>query len=228
MASNFVAPSFNLTAFNCPLCNAFAKQTRSQLFSPDGSAFGATAAFTTHCDHCGRKSYWLNIAGKPKMVFPQATTAAPPHSDMPDEVAAIYREAADVADSSHRAAAALLRLALQKLMPFLGEPGVNINADIGSLVSKGLPVRIQRALDLCRVVGNESVHPGEISDDDGPELVSSLFSMLNLIVDDRIARPKEIDALYEKLPESKRKGIETRDRTAKIVPASSDNEGGSA
>jgi len=132
---------------------------------------------------------------------------------MPEEIAAIYLEAASVASSSYRAAGALLRLALQKLMPCLGEKGKNINADIASLVAKGLPVRIQQALDLCRVVGNESVHPGEITDEDGPELVHSLFTMLNLIVEDQIALPKSIDALYLRLPEEKRKAIENRDKT---------------
>ncbi len=153
------------------------------------------------------------------MLYPAVITAPPPHADMPEEIARVYLEAAAVSVSSYRAAAALLRLALQQLMPYLGEKGGNINADIANLVASGLPVRIQQALDLCRVVGNESVHPGEIADEDGPELVNSLFSMLNLIVDDRITRPKEIEALYLKLPEKKRIGIEIRDAANATSPA---------
>lgn len=219
MSSSYVAPSFDSSAFNCPSCGAYAKQTKCQLVFPASHGYQSSPSYVFLCSHCNRGSYWLSIGLSPWMTYPQVTAAVPPHPDMPDEITAIYREAAGVAGSSHRAAAALLRLALQQLMPFLGEKGTNINADIASLVSKGLPVRIQQALDLCRVVGNESVHPGEISDEDGPELVNSLFAMLNLIVEDQITRPKEIEALYLKLPESKRKGIEARDSASRSPPS---------
>jgi hypothetical protein len=47
-------------------------------------------------------------------------------------------------------------------MPHLGESGKNLNTDIGNLVKEGLSVDIQQALDSLRVIGNESVHPGEL------------------------------------------------------------------
>jgi hypothetical protein len=103
-------------------------------------------------------------------------------------------------------------------MPHLGEKGANINDDIGTLVSKGLPVMAQQALDYCRVVGNNAVHPGEIEINDTPDIAQRLFEMVNFIVEDRIARPREIADLYRKLPEESRKAIERRD--GKVPPAS--------
>ncbi|UXB27306.1 DUF4145 domain-containing protein [Stenotrophomonas maltophilia] len=213
MNGQYVAPAFEASAFNCPHCQAYAMQTRWDLAYPQGhhKQYYAAEISCLYCSHCHDHSYWLCQGNDAVMLHPTVSTTPPPHADMPKEIAKVYREAAAVASNSYRAAAALLRLALQQLMPYLGEAGGNISRDIASLVSKGLPVRIQQALDLCRVVGNESVHPGTIADEDGPALVSSLFSMLNLIVDDRITRPKEIEALYQKLPENKRKAIETRD-----------------
>jgi hypothetical protein len=96
-------------------------------------------------------------------------------------------------------------------MPHLGETGKNINDDIKSLVSKGLSALVQKALDYCRVVGNNAVHPGEIVINDTPDVAMKLFSMINFIVEDRITKPKEIEALYNELPEDSRKQIESRD-----------------
>jgi hypothetical protein len=94
----------------------------------------------------------------------------------------------------------------------LGESGKNINDDIASLVKKGLPVQIQKALDIVRVVGNESVHPGQIDLNDNQEIANKLFDLINIIAQVMITQPKEISALYENIiPDDKKEAIEKRD-----------------
>ena len=146
------------------------------------------------------------------MLWPFGISNAPlPHEDMPEDVKTDYVEARNISALSPRGAAALLRLAIQKLCKHLGESGKNINADIGALVEKGLPVQIQQALDVVRVTGNNAVHPGELRIEDKPEVASALFGLLNLIVDNRISEPKRIEALYGALPKDALAGIEKRD-----------------
>lgn len=145
------------------------------------------------------------------MVVPADSPVEPAHTDMPDVIVGDYNEARFIFGRSPRAAAALLRLAVQKLMPVLGQSGENINEDIRALVSQGLPLQVQQALDYCRVIGNNAVHPGEINLSDTPEMAQNLFAMLNFIVEDRIARPKHIQSLYEQLPEQARAAVAKRD-----------------
>ena len=146
------------------------------------------------------------------MLVPENTTAPLPHPDMPDAVLFDYEEARLVAGKSPRSSAALLRLAIQKLCIELGEKGKNINDDIASLVRKGLPVEIQQALDIVRVVGNNAVHPGELSNDDVSEISTGLFELVNQIVEDRISRPKKLQAMFDKLPAGAREAIQKRDK----------------
>lgn len=96
-------------------------------------------------------------------------------------------------------------------MPHLGEQGKNINEDIKSLVAKGLSPVVQKALDVCRVVGNNAVHPGELDINDTPEIAHQLFKMINFIVEDRITKPKEIQALFDQLPPGAVEAIAKRD-----------------
>lgn len=147
-----------------------------------------------------------------RMVVPDQVTAPTAHPDMPHDVRAEYEEARRIASASPRSAAALLRLAIQRLCVHLGQPGKNLNKEIGALVEHGLPVEMQQALDVLRVVGNNAVHPGELSPDDVADVASSLFSLLNEIIEERISRPKKRRELFDALPEGARKAIEKRDR----------------
>jgi hypothetical protein len=151
-----------------------------------------------------------------KLVDPASAPVEPPHPDLPNECQREYNEASSVFNHSPRASAALIRLALQELMPAVGGAGKNINDDIRTLVSKGLPVMVQQALDVCRVVGNNAVHPGEIQLNDTPEIAQSLFRLINIIVEEMITKPKEIEKIYAALPQGARDAITKRDAPRKV------------
>jgi hypothetical protein len=204
----YYPPEFEQKQFNCIDCGVFSSQGWITLSYLGNNGYRPDADLRVCiCKHCNKWSYWY----KGRMVVPCEAPVPPAHIDMPQQCREDYDEARTIVVASPRAAAALLRLAVQKLMPVLGEKGRNINDDIGALVAKGLPVQVQQALDVCRVIGNNAVHPGEIDINDTPEIAHSLFEMLNFIVEDRISRPKHIQLLYDKLPEAARKQIVERD-----------------
>lgn len=91
---------------------------------------------------------------------------------------------------------------------------------IAELVADGLNVRVKQALDIVRVIGNESVHPGQIDVRDTPEMAERLFTLVNLICEKMISEPKHIEEMYAKLPPEKVAAIETRDKKALSPPKS--------
>lgn len=151
--------------------------------------------------------FWLNEV----LIFPRTRGAPPANSDLSARVRNLYEEAANIEQDSARGAAALLRLCVQLMCLELGESGKNINADIGRLVARGLPIEVQMALDVLRVIGNNAVHPGEISLEDQPETVAALFTLVNSIADKMITEPKKVAELFDSLPPSVRDAIAKRD-----------------
>lgn len=232
---DYVAPGFQAGAFNCPHCNAYAQMRWSELLaSPQTGTYMMIGMYAAQCLHCDKPSVWridtplqvlqqarqqqgfmydTSIRSYPTTkLYPLDSRAPLPNPDLPEDCHQDYMEARAIEVQSPRAAAALLRLIIQKLCKHFGEPGKDINTDIGSLVQKGLPKQLQEALDVVRVVGNEAVHPGEVNLDDNPEIVSALFRLVNLIVEKMISEPKQYSDLYQSLPTKKLNGIAQRDK----------------
>lgn len=210
--SNHVSPTLHAEAFNCTRCRVFAKQdwyylTGASQPSGYGRQYENREFTLSKCNSCGEPTIWHGDS----MIYPLHSTAELPNEDLPTDIHADFEEARLIANLSPRGAAALLRLAVQKLCRHLGESGGNINSDIASLVSKGLPAKVQEALDSVRVIGNEAVHPGILDLKDDRQTAEMLFRLVNFIAHKMITEPHEIAEIYGKLPPDKLAGIAKRD-----------------
>jgi hypothetical protein len=159
------------------------------------------------CYSCDGWAIWV----EDRIVYPVKNGEVVAQDEMPGEIKDDFDEATAIVDRSPRGAAALLRLAIQRLMPILGEKGENLNADIAALVKKGLDSDIQMAMDVLRVTGNHAVHPGQIDLKDNKATALKLFDLLNLVVERRIATPNRIKALFIGLPQGALDAIKKRD-----------------
>src|SRR5437762_1745906 len=132
----YTAPAIDLSSFNCPVCNAYANQIWEQVgYFSHGDSGGTSMIHiqglkVVRCYHCNEYSVWH----WDDLIYPDLSTAPLPNPDLDDGTKADYMEARSIVNKSPRGAAALLRLCVQKLCKQLGEPGKNINDDIGALV----------------------------------------------------------------------------------------------
>ena len=187
--SEYFPPQYQSTGFHCPYCNVYADQKwintiwKTPLLNIDNIRqvreskidIKGVAVEVSTCSRCRNPTFWLDE----KIIYPPIRMSPLANSDLPDSVKKVYNEAASIANQSPRAACALLRLAIDMLLKHLGEAGT-INEGIKNLVKKGLDERIQQALDIVRVTGNNAVHPGEIDFNDSTD-VQTLFGLINLI-----------------------------------------------
>ncbi|MEW5882352.1 MAG: DUF4145 domain-containing protein [Pseudomonadota bacterium] len=221
----YVAPKVDGTAFNCPICGAYAQMrwTGVRFFEVMGH-HEDTRHKVSKCAHCHGYALWAEhrvrgatgawVVGH-HLVHPPRLTAPAAAQDLPEACKADFEEARRVVGVSPRSAAALLRLCVQRLCMELGLPGKNLNADVGELVKRGLRPEIQKALDVVRIVGNNAVHPGTLDLDDNPEIAQRLFVLVNVIVEAMITLPKQIQALYAAMPADAVAAVEKRDGQVK-------------
>lgn len=200
----------------CPYCHVFSQMDVQFFHFPQDEK--ATGVHTPNqitsqlelrrCSNCGGKFFYENG----QLLYPEPEVVAPA-KDMPEDVKKLFDEAASICHRSPRAACALLRLAIEVLCNQLGATGETVSAKIATLVKRGLSAELQQALDVVRVVGNNAVHPGQISFDvDDESTARMLFTLLNIITQRLISEPATIKALYEGLPEAAKQHVEKRDK----------------
>lgn len=221
-------PAFNSASFDCPHCGAFTQQDWRNIQHTDKNNIGAmqkSEVFLAYClaSNCKKYSVWLfewahtRLGGsdlseggghvvdtrRPIMLFPKENLLPMPLPETPEDVKIDYEEARSIAQDSPRAAMALLRLALQKLMIHFGFPGNNLNEDIKKLISdKGLNPKLQQILHGIRVFGNNAVHPphSDLTIVYTTEEVAKFFGVFNQIIQEIIVNPKLVDDLMSGLP----------------------------
>ncbi|MDG2942919.1 DUF4145 domain-containing protein [Exercitatus varius] len=212
---NYTNPKFKRESFHCPNCGTYSHMHWNRLIN--GSSW--TEYYQCICSCCKKNSLWrankvdhLNNHYDGEMIYPDFGLAPLPETDMPEDVKADYMEASRIFSRSKRGAAALLRLALQKLCKHLEQKGDNINDDIRSLAKNHvLPKQVIQVADTLRITGNNAVHPGTMSDDDFDDVAGKMFDLLNFIVRKGISEPKQLNELYLKMPENARKAAENAD-----------------
>lgn len=211
--------------FVCPHCTVYSHHKWSEVvkngfdnyYLSGGLAYGdleeslngfrtTSEIVISDCSQCEQSSIWRSG----RLIFPFISLTPSPSNDMPEDVKEIFEEARKVHAVSHTAAIALLRLAVEKLLPQIGAKQSSIDKMIADLVQKGLPKEIEKALDSLRVIGNEAIHPGTIDLSDKPEVAIALFKILNVVVDRMITQQKEIDEIYSLIPENKLEAIKRR------------------
>lgn len=232
----YVAPEFGLEAFNCAVCGAFSHQRWHAIgeeslnnsyyvnkFEADTLNFikqGLVKQYANHtkvkyilslsrCYHCQEVSIWVGS----NLVYPNATTVGSPNFDMPGDIQALYNEARSIANLSSKSAAALLRLALEKLLIHVGAKIGSIDVMIQDLISKEVisaSGSVRKALDSLRLIGNAGVHPTGINLDEDPKAALALFKVINFVVEKLITEEKEMEEIYALVPEDKRKSLDSR------------------
>jgi Domain of unknown function (DUF4145) len=130
------------------------------------------------CYNCNGFSVWV----RDRLVFPFRV------AERPDLVAEDFEEAATILDKSPRGAAALIHLSIQTLMQ---EKGKQLDDEIASLISKGLQVEIQEAMDALQVLGNNGGHSGQTDLKEDKATATRIFALLKMIVERRTLKNRD-------------------------------------
>lgn len=222
--SKIIPPNFKGESFSCPHCGAFSQMTWDLLlYSSRRIGYYDSNFWHVICASCKQPHIWMQTDNyiqeldethnSGELIYPVITIVPLPSEDMPDNIKKDYLEAASIYQKSPRGAVALLRLGLQKLCVHLGGKGDNINNDLAALAKDELiSKKLIKSADIIRIVGNNAVHPGTISDDDFDDVSLKLFKLINMIVQQGITEPREVDDTFSTMPESARKAAEDRDK----------------
>ena len=222
---SIVTPEFHAKSFTCPhcgICSQFHEQLIPKHYCGSKRILLDSLPFGTHeinatpkdffdffdpseyqvkiCSHCGKVTLWENF----KMVYPYGTSIQPSEY-MPKAIANIFQEAQSITNLSPRAACALLRSCLEKLVDQAGGVGDRLAHKIENL---RLSPRMKKLADACRLTGNEAVH-GNYFDLDIPkeEAIADAWALsrfINRLSDDFFGLDADASEIIEKMNKARK------------------------
>jgi hypothetical protein len=105
-----------------------------------------------------------------------------------EEVSEDFEEAAAILNKYPRAAAALIRICIQNMMPLLKQTGKNLDENISSLLRKGLEVQIQQAMDVLQVIRRNPGQENHVDLRDETAIATRMFESLKEILERRMLK----------------------------------------
>lgn len=153
------------------------------------------------CRGCGRVVLFENE----KLVFPTGS-GIPAVDCMPENAKEAFEEAQHIVNLSPRAACTMLRICVERMVNATGAKGGNLAAKIESL---GLPPKMTKLADACRLVGNDAVHNNVIDFSVGSEEAQAVSGALtrfaNRIAEEIFGMSDEADEWTAKIDAARAK-----------------------
>jgi hypothetical protein len=160
----------------------------------------------SYCFSCNEMCLWVYD----QLVWPRRAGDPEPKSLAPPNVRREYEEASQTLEASPRGAAALLRLAIEKLCKELGVTGESLKDDMAFFVREDVDARVQKVLDAARIIESNAVRPGQIGLGDNRATAETLAGLVNLICEKMIMEPRHLQAVYTKLRDGAQTAMEQR------------------
>lgn len=147
------------------------------------------------CRNCGQVVIYKQF----DLVYP-VMNGIPPVDCMPDEAKEVFKESQDIIGLSPRAACALLRICVERMINATGAKGGNLAAKLDSLK---LPPKLASLARACRLVGNDAVHNNvidlSVGSDEAKVVSEALSRFANRIAEELFGMAEEADEWIAKI-----------------------------
>ena len=147
------------------------------------------------CRGCGK----VVLFERGKLVFPTGG-GLPAAECMPKDAKEVFKEAQSIINLSPRAACAMLRICVERMVNASGAKGGNLDDKINSL---GLPATMARLAHACRLVGNDAVHNSvidfSVGSDEALAVSGALSRFANRLAEELFGMAAEADEWTAKI-----------------------------
>lgn len=177
---------------------------------------------TRICSKCGNRCYWEIITKyksrtkekdsrnlddyetEEKIIYPNIPLIdIEPNEDLTNEQKQLFNEAKDIFDKSPKAAGALLRCVIERILrdKFQGKLGQSLLGKIlnDEEVKKELGGELIEMCNACKLIGNDAAHSSLIIyEDESKQEVELLFELINAIAEKLLSKPRKRQEMLDK------------------------------